>query len=64
MYLFICVDIVHQRYISAHMHSTWYHDAHTFLPSRMTAPRADGCVYIADAAMYNHLMNKSPNKRI
>ena len=50
LYLFICDDIVHLRDISEYMHSAWYHNARTFLPSRMTPPppRADGCVYIAD----------------
>ena len=48
LYLFICDDIVHLRDISEYTHSAWYHNARTFLPSRMTPPRADGCVYIAD----------------
>ena len=45
MYLFICIDIVHQRYISALKPSTWYHDSRTFLPSRMTA-QAQAAAYI------------------
>ena len=49
LYLFICDDIVHLRDISEYTHNAWYHNARTFLPSRMTPPpRADGCVYIAD----------------
>ena len=48
LYLFICDDIVHLRDISEYMHSAWYHNARTFLPSRMTPPppHAQTAVYI------------------
>ena len=38
--------ILYHRDSSARMPSAWYHDARTFMPSRMTTARADGCGYM------------------
>ena len=38
--------ILYRRDISTRMPIAWYHNSRTFLPSRMTDPRVDGCGYM------------------
>ena len=57
-YLYICVDIVHLRNISAYTPSAWYHDAHTMYVSAVSHYRPT-LRHLRWSAIYNLLKNKS-----